>query len=181
MKKKRSDSTLAALNPQQKAQLRTWLVDENKSYEEVSALLHEDFNVQAGVTAVRNFYATDCFSLRSSEAKEFAERVVSELQTSGQSFDTATLALVKQKAFERAYAKNGNIEELATLAKIIGDSAKLELKRTELSISRETLDLKVRQYEEKIAAARTSLEKAKSKGGVSPETLKLIEEQLKLL
>ena len=41
------------LNPQQKAQLRTWLVDENKSYEDVSKLLHEDFNVRAGVTAVR--------------------------------------------------------------------------------------------------------------------------------
>jgi threonine dehydratase len=33
----------------------------------------------------------------------------------------------------------------------------------------------------KIEAARSSLEKAKSKGGVSPETLQLIESQLKLL
>ena len=148
-KKKRSDSTLASLNPQQKAQLRTWLVDENKSYEQVSALLHEDFNVRAGVTAVRNFYASDCFSLRSSEAKEFAEQVVSELQTSGQSFDTATLALVKQKAFERAYAKNGDIDELATLAKILGDSAKLELKRKDQELS----ERRVKLLEQKAAQA----------------------------
>lgn len=141
MKKPRSDSTLASLNPQQKAQLRTWLVDENKSYEEVSALLHADFNVRAGVTAVRKFYGTDCFSLRSSEAKEFAEQVVSELKSTGENFDTATMALVKQKAFERAYAKNGNIEELATLAKILGDSAKLELKRKDQELTERRVKL----------------------------------------
>src|SRR5690348_9537748 len=124
--KPRSDSKLAALNPQQKAQLRTWLVDENKSYEEVRTLLHDDFNVRVGVTAIQRFYASDCFSLRSSEAKEFAEQVAEEYAKSGESFDAATLAAVKQKAFERAIARNGNIEELATLAKILGDSAKLE-------------------------------------------------------
>lgn len=133
--KPRSDSKLAALTPQQKAQLRTWLVDENKGYAEVQALLRDDFNVRVGITAIRRFYASDCFSLRSSEAKEFAELVVQELKTSGQSFDTATLALVKQKAFERAYAKNGDIEELAQLAKIIGDSAKLELKRRDQQLT----------------------------------------------
>lgn len=149
MKKKRSDSVLASLNPQQKAQLRTWLVDENKGYEDVRALLRDDFNVRVGVTAIRRFYASDCFSLRSSEAKEFAEQVVEELRTSGQSFDTATLALVKQKAFERAYAKNGDIEELATLAKIIGDSAKLDLKRRD----QELTERRIRILESKAAQA----------------------------
>lgn len=133
--KPRSDSKLAALTPQQKAQLRTWLVDENKGYAEVQKLLHDDFNVRVGITAIQRFYASDCFSLRSSEAKEFAELVVQELKTSDQSFDTATLALVKQKAFERAYAKNGNIEELTQLAKIIGDSAKLDLKRKDQQLT----------------------------------------------
>lgn len=133
--KPRSDSKLAALNSEQKAQLRTWLVDENKSYEEVRTLLHDDFNVRVGITAIQRFYASDCFSLRSSEAKDFAEQVVEELKASGQSFDMATLALVKQKAFERAYAKNGNIDELATLAKILGDSAKLELKKKDQQLA----------------------------------------------
>ncbi len=127
--KPRSDSKLAALNPQQKAQLRTWLVDENKSYTDVQALLRDDFNVRVGITAIQRFYASDCFSLRSSEAKEFAEMVADELKNSGDHFDEATLALVKKRAFERAYARDGDVEELALLAKIIGDSAKLELKR----------------------------------------------------
>lgn len=134
-KKKRSDSILAGLPPAQKAQLRTWLVDENRGYDEVRQLLQEKFSVRAGITAIRHFYASDCFALRSSEAREFAEQVAHELAQSGESFDAATLALVKQKAFERAYAKNGDIEELATLAKILGDSAKLELKRKDQALT----------------------------------------------
>ncbi len=133
--KPRSDSKLASLNPQQKTQLRTWLIEENKSYEEVRELLRQDFNVRVGVTAVQRFYASDCFALRSSEAKDFAEQVVGELKTSGESFDTATLALVKQKAFERIYAKDGNLDELALLAKILGDSAKLELKKKDQQLT----------------------------------------------
>jgi hypothetical protein len=129
MSKPRSDSKLAALNPQQRAQLRTWLVEENKSYEDVQKLLRDDFNVRVGLSAISRFYATDCFALRSSEAKEFAEQVAAELASSGESFDAATMALVKQKAFERAYAKNGNLKELTALAKIIGDSAKRDLKK----------------------------------------------------
>jgi len=133
--KPRSDSKLASLNPEQKAQLRTWLVDENKSYEDVQQLLKDDFNVRVSTGALSRFYATDCFALRSSEAKEFAERVVGELKTSGENFDAATLALVKQKAFERAYAKNGNLDELAVLAKIIADSAKLKLKERDQQLT----------------------------------------------
>lgn len=135
MSKPRSDSKLASLSPEIKAQLRTWLVDENKSYTDVQALLRDDFNVRIGITAIQRFYAKDCFSLRSTEAREFAEQVAAELANGGESFDAATLALVKQKAFERAYARDGNIEELATLAKIIGDSAKVELKKRDQQLA----------------------------------------------
>lgn len=139
--KPRSDSKLAALNPTQKAQLRTWLVDENKSYAEVRDLLKDDFNLSVSIGTLARFYATDCFALRSSEAKDFAEQVAAELKQGGESFDEATLALVKQKAFERAYARNGNIEELATLAKILGDSAKLELKKRDQALAERRIAL----------------------------------------
>jgi hypothetical protein len=168
-KKKRSDSVLAALNPQQKAQLRAWLVDENKGYEEVRELLLQDFNLRVGVTAIRNFYALDCFSLRSSEAKEFAELVAEELRSSGETFDAATIELVKQKAFERAYAKNGNIEELATLTKILGDSAKLELKKRELELNREKFRQQIKSDIEK------GLDALHSEIKGSPEALQLFD------
>jgi hypothetical protein len=126
--KPRSDSKLASLNPQQKAQLRTWLVDENKSYDDVRKLLHDDFNVRVGVSAISRFYRTDCFAFRSSEAKHFAAEAVKEVRAR-ENLDEATMLLIEQRAFEQAYARNGDLDALAILAKIIGDSKKLELKR----------------------------------------------------
>ena len=79
--------------------------------------------------------------MRFSEAKSFAERVEKELLTADPTFDKATLALVKQKAFERAAAKNGDIDELAKLAMIIGDSQRIMLKQREVSISERRITL----------------------------------------
>lgn len=148
-RKTRSDSKLAALDAQQKDLLRTWLIDENLSYQDAKQRLWEDFNVQTSVGALSSFYATECFALRSSEARDFAERVVQELTTSGDKFDEATLRLVRQKAFERAYARNGDLDELATLAKIIGDSQKLKLKQEQLSFSREKFRQQIKTDVEK--------------------------------
>ncbi len=135
-RKKRSDTKLLALlNPQQQAHLRTLLVDENKSYEDAQTWLREEYSVRVGIGAIQRFYATECFALRSSEAKEFAERVEQELLANDSTFDKATLALIKQRAFERAYAKNGSIDELQKLAGIIGDSARLALKTKEVALT----------------------------------------------
>lgn len=135
MRKKRSDNKLAALNPEQKAMLRTWLVDENLSYVEARQRLIDDFNVTVSTGALTKFYATECFAMSQSSARAFAEQVEKQVLASDSTFDRATLALIKQKAFERAVAKNGNIDELATLAGIIGDSAKLELKKKDQQLA----------------------------------------------
>lgn len=140
-RKKRSDSKLDALPPHQKKMLRDWLVDENLSYEKARERLSQDFGVDTSVGSLSQFYATQCFALRFSEAKSFAERVEKELLTADPTFDKATLALVKQKAFERAAAKNGDIDELAKLAMIIGDSQRIMLKQREVSISERRITL----------------------------------------
>jgi hypothetical protein len=80
-----------------------------------------------------------------------------------------------------ARTQGADVNALATLAGIIGDSAKLRLKEREVALNESSLNLKLRQYEDKISAARASLEKAKSKGGLNKTTLELIEEQLRLL
>lgn len=134
-KKPRSDNKLASLPTPVREQLIAWLVEENLPYEKVKERLHMDFAVEVSIGALSRFYATSCFSLRSSEAKEFAEHVVQEAVKMDATYDQATLALIRQKAFERAYAREGNLEELATLAKIIGDSRKLQLKEQDQKLT----------------------------------------------
>lgn len=156
--KPRSDNKLAALPPAQKAQLRAWLIDENRAYDEVVPLVREHFGVRTSTGALSKFYRTHCWSLRSSQAREFAEQVEGELRSQGAAkFDEATIALVRQKAFERAYARDGSIDELAILAKILADSSKLELKRQELGLTERRVKLleeKARQAD----AAKTVLQ-----------------------
>ncbi len=146
--KPRSDSTLDSLTPAQKKMLREWLVDENTSYKDAKDRLYQDFNIRTSVGALSRFYATQCFALRSSEAKDFAEQVLSDLTADGTQFDEATIALIKQKAFERAYARDGNLEDLAILAKIIGDSAKLQLKKKDQALAERRIQLLEKKAEQ---------------------------------
>jgi len=149
-RKRRSDfKPTKLLNPEQRALLRTWLIDENLSYEDARQRLIDDFNVKLSTGSISTFYATECFSLSSSQARSFAEQVGSELEKGGEAFDRATIALVKKKAFERAVAKNGNLTELQILAGIIGDSAKLKLKQEQLEFSREKFREEIKTSVEK--------------------------------
>ncbi len=181
MRKPRADSVLDSLPPERREQLVRWLVDENLKYPEAVVRVWEKFGVKTSVSALQKFYARKCFTLRADQAKEFADLVVSQAEADPAKFDEATLALVKQRAFERVYARDGNINELSMLAGILGDSAKLELKRQEIALRESQQALRLRQYEDKISAARASLERAKSKGGLSKDTRELIEQQLALL
>ena len=148
-RKPRSDAKLRSLPPHQREMLIRWLVDENVSVEKAVERVGQDFKVSTSASAVKNFYTTECFAQRSSEAKVFAESVAKELLEGDPAFDRVTLALVKQKAFERARAQDGSVAELATLSGIIGDSHKLALKQREVALS----ERRVALLEKKVAQA----------------------------
>lgn len=136
MAKPRADKKLARLPAHQKEMLRRWLVEENVSYKDAKEKLYQDFNVETSEGALSKFFAEECFTERFEQASVFADQVAEQLAAEGaDKFDAATIALVKQKAFERAVAKDGSIKELALLAGIIGDTAKLQLKERELELN----------------------------------------------
>lgn len=149
MRKPRSDSVLDSLPPAQREQLIGWLLDENPNIDELVERVKAKFGVRTSRTALSSFYSRRCYKLRSNQATEFADLVVSEAKANPAKFDEATLALVKQKAFERVYARDGNISELSLLAGILGDAAKLDLKRQELALA----DRRVALLEKKAALA----------------------------
>lgn len=140
-RKPRSDSVLDGLPPERREQLVRWLVDENLKYPEAVQRVWEKFGVKTSVNALQRFYARKCFALRADQAREFADLVVEQAGQDPEKFDQATMALIRQKAFERVYARDGSPADLALVAGILGDSAKLELKRQELALSFERLKL----------------------------------------
>ncbi|GEM_PF-4602689 len=136
-RKARSDSKLEALPDNQRDMLIRWFVDENISYDAARDRLLEDFNVATSNDALSRFWQKHCFRQAATQAKTLAAGVKDILVGSGGEFNAATLSLIEKRAFEIAYAKNGNIDELQTLARIIGDSQKLQIKRDQLDHSRE--------------------------------------------
>jgi pyruvate/oxaloacetate carboxyltransferase len=126
-----------------------WLTEENLPYDEVQERLHEDCGIKTSIGALSQFYATQCFSLRFSQAREIADTVAGEMARSPDKFDEATISLIRQKAFERAAARGGNLDELAILAKILHDSAKLRLKEQDLALT----ERRIKLLEEKAAQA----------------------------
>lgn len=134
-KKPRSDAKLLGLPPHYKEALIRWLTEENLSYVDARARLKKEFSVSTSLAALSQFYTTQCFSLRYSQAREVADTVAEEMAQSPEKFDEATIALIKQKAFERAVAKDGNLDELAILAKMLHDSKKLQIKEGDQKIA----------------------------------------------
>jgi len=172
MKKARGDSKLKTLPPAVQAELFTQCQGKG-GYDAARAWLLAEHDVKTSAGSLSNFFGWYPFSLSrtASYAQQFEAEIAKLPDMAGKA---AQLSQIGQVGFEMLAMQSNDLEGYATLKK-------LRLKEEEQSISRDTLNLKVRQYEEKIAAARSSLEKAKSKGGVSADTLKLIEEQLKLL
>jgi len=163
-RKPRSDSKLDSLPEHQRESLRRWLSEENLSYEIAQQRLEQDFGVTSSISALQSFWRRRCFRQRASEAKSFTETVLKQLQGNAENFDEATLALVRQKLFERAMAKTGDIAELSTLAKIIGDSQKLALKAQQIELQSRRLSLL-----EKKAAQADEAEGVLNDGQLTPE------------
>lgn len=170
--KPRGDSKLKTLPPAVQAELFAQC-QQAGGYAAAAAWLLAEHAVKTSATALSHFFGWYPFSLArtASYAQQFEAEIAKLPDMAGKA---AQLSQIGQVGFEMLAMQSNDLEGYATLKK-------LRLKEEEQTISRESHALKLRQYEDKISAARSSLEKAKSKGGVSPETLKLIEEQLKLL
>ncbi|QYM80277.1 hypothetical protein K0B96_06590 [Horticoccus luteus] len=134
-RKRRSDAKLHALPEPVKEQLIRWLTEENVSYEKAKERLEMDFNVRVSVGALCDFYATECYLQTSASAQEFVTRVEAEVRADGRAYDAATLALIRQRAYLLARTQGASVNDLATLAGIIGDTARLELRQRELTLS----------------------------------------------
>ncbi|MBC2592686.1 hypothetical protein H5P28_00270 [Ruficoccus amylovorans] len=156
-RKPRSDAKLRNLPPEQKTALVDWLVDEGVSYKEAKSRLEERFGVRTSDGALADFWALECYQLRFRKARGFADQIVDTMREGEDAFDEATLKAVGQRAFQLAVAKEADVNDLATLLKIVGDTAKLKLQRDKLELQEkkaeqdaQKLELQVRELELKL-------------------------------
>lgn len=173
MKKPRGDAKLKTLPDAQ--QLEIYELLRVKRGVEVKAYIAEKLGVETSVGALSDFYHWYPLTRRIEQAKSFASQLREDLQKLPDlQMDADKLSQIAQVAFEARAVQDQDSELYVALRK-------RRQKDAELALQESKHKLELEKYQEKISAAKQSLERAKSKGGLSADTLKLIEEQLKLL
>lgn len=131
--KARSDSKVAALPPEMRAEIARRLGEENQSYKDVAKWLADDGH-RISVTALCNWYSVHSWQTNRGSARDVADQVRADAATSGD-YNEATLALVHERAYILARTQGASVKDLALLAGIIGDTARLRLKARELELN----------------------------------------------
>lgn len=180
LRKPRADAVLRNLPEVVHADLVHGLVVERWGYKEAREWLKKEHGVTTSIGALGAFWGSDCLTFKLSRARSAAASVKESLAKARPDFDTATIGLISQRAFELMAEPDADAGALAKLVGAINDAHRVDIKREELGLSRRRVAL----LEEKAEAMRKVLERATSEaksGGITAATLEEMERKAKIL
>lgn len=176
-RKIRSDSLYAKLTPDQRELLFEWLYDEAISQEEAAVRCAEQFGLQPSITALSGFCTRHGFDFRLNRAKELANDLATTLPPNYTAQKRAALA---QREFEKAFS-DLSTKEIIALRQLENEERIVKLKEQIEPAKLKIAERRVSLLEDAASRAKEALTAIASKGGLSPETLKQIEEAAALL
>jgi hypothetical protein len=175
-RKPRGDSRLKTLPEQDQLQVMAWLRANTQA--RVVELVQGKFGFSTNSASLSEFYSWWHFSRRLEQVRESAtefEATLKEMAAAGQvPLDGEKISQIGQAYFEQQAIRADDPALFAAMKR-------LRLKEADQSLALRTLQQKIREYEDKIAAARSDLTAASQAKGLSPEALKEIERALKML
>ncbi len=163
--KPRADGLFARLKPAQREELLSKLTEGLSGEDAVK--LCASWKVKTSDSSVSRFFAVHAFSWRLDRAKAAAATVAN---VSPEETEAAKSRLLSQKIFEA-------VADVNCPPKVLIALRNLEVKADALRLA----DRRVKVLESQMAEAKAKLQGLKSKGGLSPKTLKEIEEAANLL
>ncbi len=179
MKKPRSDAKLLNLPEESQAQLVEWLLS-GVPYHKARDLVEKEFHVRTSLAALSAFWDAACASAliaRRQQAVSTADEIAEEAKSRPGQFDAATLDAIKQKAFELSLNPQAAPKDVKSLFMLLLKARDQELKNKDIEIKLRRLEM----IERNAAQAKETLAAVASRGGLSPETIREIEEAAKLL
>lgn len=177
-RKPRSDAKLLNLPEEQQAQLAEWLLG-TMPYHVAQKRVEAEFGVRVGLAAFSSFYAEVCAPLRLSQrsrAAQMAQEIATEAGKSPGAFDQATVDAIRQKAFELSINPAADPGDVKALFMLLQKSRDQDLKAQQIDLARRRVEL----LESKLKAVQDAVTSAKA-GGLTPDTLRRIEEAAKIL
>lgn len=184
MKEPRSDATLKNLPDEAQEELWQLIRPDDPEADAISVSdlqgeipLRHGFTV--GKSAIYEWRSWYGFRRRAARARALAKQA--ELEAAADGLDPAAIARVAQSAFTAEVTEAQNLKGFVALEHLRLREKEIELRKQEV----DQKDRRIKLLEEAAAAAKAKLENAaqvaKSKGGLSEETLKQIEEAAGLL
>ena len=168
-----------ALPEEQQAQLAEWLLGAIP-YHRAKELVKKEFNVETSLAALSAFWdevCTPALLARRQQAVTTADEIAEEARIRPGKFDEATIAAIKNKAFELSINPGASPNDVKGLFMLILKSRDQELKSKDIEIKLRRLEL----IEKNAASAKEKLTAVADKGGLSAETIAEIEAAAKLL
>lgn len=157
-----------------------WLLTPGQSYKKTRKLCEEEFGVSPSDSQLSRFYqryvAAELIRRRRL-AVTVSSEIAAEVKRQPGAFDPATIDALQQKAFELASAPQVDPSDVKSIFALVLKARDQDMKQQEIGISMRRLEL----LESANRQARELVAKAKTKGGISPETLEEIERSLKVL
>ena len=151
------------------------MMKSGQGYHSIARWLEKEYGVRTSNAALSNAWnkwSRDEFEERVIKSKGMAADVM-ELVDNPEQLDEALALAMKQSAFELVM-QGGDPKTVKSFCTILLNSEKLKHDQA-------SLDLKLRQYEDGINAAKAELTKAKATGGMTVEAIEQMEQQLGLL
>ena len=173
MRKPRSDSKLKILSRAQHEQIAKW--GENLSLDETAQWIAKEYHITVSVSTVSEFLTWWTLGRKMEEYATFADEVKNTLRAMPDiDLTDDQLSKAAQAAFEVRAVKSDDSKLFVALRTLRQRDAQLELERGKLA-------QRVAELERKSNEAKEALEGVKTKGGLTEDTIREIEQAVKLL
>jgi hypothetical protein len=142
MRKLRDDSTWNRLTSEQRKTLESWLFDENLGYAKTLERVEKEFGVEATIASVGRFYRRRARARQVEELVEAqaAASELNELPVSTDSLRGAAVKLVGKAVLKLASEKPAELEQLASLTRLLLESEDNDIRRPRLKLAERYFD-----------------------------------------
>jgi hypothetical protein len=137
MRKLRDDSTWNRLTPEQRETLESWLFDDNLGYVKTLERVQKEFGLEATIASLGRYYRRRAGGRQVEELLE-AQVTACELNNllvSETSLRMAALKLVGKAVLKLASEKPEQVEQLASLTRLLLDSDDNDIRRSRLKLA----------------------------------------------
>ena len=137
MRKLREDSTWNQLTPGQRETLENWLFEENLGYANMRERIRQEFGMVATVASVGRYYRRRARERQLTELVEaqVTANELNNLPVSADSLRAAAVKLVGKAVLKLAGEKPEEVEQLASLTKLLLESEDNDIRRSRLKLA----------------------------------------------